>query len=279
MTSNGGSKEIMNREEALAVLRELAKRLGHPPSFGELEDQTTLRTRHIRRFFGNYTRALRECGLGSRANTGLRIPMELLFEDWATVVRKLKKIPSITEYQARSKYTWHPFHRRFGRWSRVPEAMREHAREHGLENAWRDVLELIRESGEKRLAGKTAGRSASALRAPVFMKDRPVYGPSMAPGPLAHEPINEAGVLFLFGAMAASLGFIVTLVQDGFPDCEALREVAPRRLQRVRIELEHESRNFLKHGHAIDGCDMIVCWIHNWPECPLEVLELRSVIG
>jgi hypothetical protein len=30
--------------------------------------------------------------------------------------------------------------------------------------------------------------------------------------------------------------------------------------------------------HSLDGADLIVCWTHNWPECPLEVLELKSVI-
>ena len=23
---------------------------------------------------------------------------------------------------------------------------------------------------------------------------------------------------------------------------------------------------------------MIICWRHNWPECPLEVLELKSLL-
>jgi hypothetical protein len=30
--------------------------------------------------------------------------------------------------------------------------------------------------------------------------------------------------------------------------------------------------------HPLDGCDGIVCWINNWPECPLEVIELKSVV-
>jgi Homing endonuclease associated repeat len=29
----------------------------------------------------------------------------------------------------------------------------------------------------------------------------------------------------------------------------------------------------------VDGCDLIVCWKHNWPECPLEVLELKNEIA
>ena len=26
-------------------------------------------------------------------------------------------------------------------------------------------------------------------------------------------------------------------------------------------------------------CNMIVCWTHNWPECPLEVVELKTAIS
>jgi len=86
-------------------------------------------------------------------------------------------------------------------------------------------------------------------------------------------------VLFLFGAIAEKLGFRVLHVQAGFPDIEALRMVGKDKLQRVRIELEQESKNFLRHGHDPNGCDLIVCWEDNWPEAPVEVLELRKVIG
>jgi hypothetical protein len=58
-----------------------------------------------------------------------------------------------------------------------------------------------------------------------------------------------------------------------------MRVVAENRLQPVKIELEYQSRNFLKHMHDLTGCDMIVCWEHNWPECPIEVLELKSLVA
>jgi hypothetical protein len=32
----------------------------------------------------------------------------------------------------------------------------------------------------------------------------------------------------------------------------------------------------LKHLHNHRECDIIVCWTHNWPECPLEVIELKK---
>ena len=85
--------------------------------------------------------------------------------------------------------------------------------------------------------------------------------------------------MLLFGARARELGFAITRVQAGFPDCEAMREIEPERWQPRLIEVEYESRNFLTHGHPADGCDLIVCWRHNWPECPVEVLELKSEIG
>jgi len=88
---------------------------------------------------------------------------------------------------------------------------------------------------------------------------------------------NELGVVFLFGMVARQRGFVVMRIQMGFPDCEAMRKIDEQTWQMVRIEFEHESRNFLRHGHPPSGCDLIVCWIHNWPECPVEVLELSKM--
>jgi hypothetical protein len=59
-----------------------------------------------------------------------------------------------------------------------------------------------------------------------------------------------------------------------------MRLIAPGRWQRASIEFEFESRNFRDHGHPASGSDVIVCWRHNWEDCPahLEFLELSTVI-
>lgn len=95
---------------------------------------------------------------------------------------------------------------------------------------------------------------------------------------LQHTPINEQGVVFLFGMVCRELGYLIEAVQTGFPDCEGKRHVDKQRWQRVRIEFEFQSSSFLKHGHNAELCDLIVCWEHDWRECPLEVLELRKQI-
>ena len=98
---------------------------------------------------------------------------------------------------------------------------------------------------------------------------------------LRHAPINEQGVVYLFGMVSLELGLIVEAVQSAFPDCEAKRCIDPRldRWQRVRVEFEYLSRNFRDHGHDPNGCDLIVCWELNWPECPIEVIQLKTIIN
>jgi hypothetical protein len=99
--------------------------------------------------------------------------------------------------------------------------------------------------------------------------------------PMTNAPVNELGVMVLFGMVAAGLGLQVESVQGKFPDCIAKRQVAPGKWQYLRIEFEYESKNFKLHGHDPKGCDMIVCWKHNWKDVPdnIEVIELCRLIG
>lgn len=112
------------------------------------------------------------------------------------------------------------------------------------------------------------------------LQDRPLMGaPTQLPG-LAHEPVNEMGVLVLFAMLSRQLGFIVDAVQASFPDLLARMEVQPGRWQPVRIEVEYLSSSFRRHGHDARQCDLIVCWRHDWKNCPpnLQVLELSKIV-
>jgi hypothetical protein len=113
------------------------------------------------------------------------------------------------------------------------------------------------------------------------MKDRPVMGEPFDRRPMTNAPVNELGVMVLFGMVAAGLGLQVESVQGKFPDCVARRQVAPGKWQYLRIEFEYESKNFKLHGHDPKGCDVIVCWRHNWKDCPaeIEVIELCRLFG
>ncbi len=46
----------------------------------------------------------------------------------------------------------------------------------------------------------------------------------------------------------------------------------------VWIEFEFRSSHFKLHNHDPKECDIIVCWEHDWKDCPLEVIELKKEI-
>jgi hypothetical protein len=78
--------------------------------------------------------------------------------------------------------------------------------------------------------------------------------------------------------VARELGFLVEGVATEFPDCNAKRLVRTGFYEQVRIEFEYRASNFRLHGHDPSVCDLVVCWISDWPSCPIEVLELREAI-
>lgn len=228
--------------------------------------------------FGNYTKALRACGFEGQG-TGFTLSMEELFKEWAGIVRETGEVPSIAEYQLRSKHSCGPLTKRFGSWQHVPAGLLQYAEEKGLSEQWADVLEITRRHGQRKVRGpETPGPWKGWNSGPKILEGRPVYGAPFVQHAMSFAPVNEMGVVYLFGAMAKKLGFIVTWIGTQYPDVEAFREVEPGRWQRVRIEIEFFSRNFLQHLHNPAECDLILCWENNWPDCPLEVIALKGLM-
>ncbi|MGZ4865160.1 MAG: hypothetical protein ACXV39_11105 [Halobacteriota archaeon] len=109
------------------------------------------------------------------------------------------------------------------------------------------------------------------------MKNKSIVGDLINFRGLVYSPMNENGVIFLFGKVVEDLNMYIEEIKPGFPDCVA-RRFTGRGWERIYIEFEYTSLNFRDHKHDHRECDLIVCWEHNWPECPIEVIELREVI-
>jgi hypothetical protein len=165
----------------------------------------------------------------------------------------------------------------------MPNTFREFAND---KPEWADVVTLLpvpkparspATSGSVDVNDRPTEAAGSRRAHHSKLDGRPTYGNPIDFRGLRHEPVNEQGVVFLFGMVAKELGYMVEAVQVGYPDCEAKRQIGPGKWQRVRIEFEFESNRF---NHDPGGCDLIVCWRHNWPDCPpnIEVVELRSEI-
>jgi hypothetical protein len=238
----------LTREQLMAAIGECAEALGHVPSHAELMRSGKVSGRQIVKHFGTYTRALGACNL-ERSTGGKKLPLEKLFLDWTRVVWELKKIPSKSDYEHLGTHSDTPLKTRFGSWGQVPRYLRRYMEVQGLTEEWKDVMDLIREYELGQDGVEMAHSPEREQKKPRVMTDRPVYGPLIRPYPMIHGPINENGVLYLFGTVSERLGFVVTLIQGAFPDCYAMRLVDVDRWQPVKIEFEYESPQ-LSEAHA-----------------------------
>lgn len=98
---------------------------------------------------------------------------------------------------------------------------------------------------------------------------------TLTDAPLQYAPQNEIGVVYLFAHVARRKQFRIEEIRPQFPDCIAYRRSGEKE-KLVRIEFEYRSSSFKSHKHDPKQCDLIVCWTHDWPDCPLEVIELRK---
>jgi len=269
----------MTPDEILAYIKECAAELGHVPTIPELENRGLVTRYQVDRAFGSYMAALKVCGLKGRG-PGFKIDEDDLFREWLLIVRRLGRMPTVYEYQHHSGRSIRPMLRCFKTWSKVAQGVMEHLRSRGLQEEWEDVFEIISRKGKCTSweeSEKSKLGQGFTSREKIHYKNT-FYGPPLLPSVVTYAPVNEIGVTVLFASMAKELGFRITHMQTEFPDGEVMREVEYGRWQRLRVEFEYESRNFLAHGHPADGCELIVCWAHNWPECPVEVLEMKSVV-
>jgi len=106
-----------------------------------------------------------------------------------------------------------------------------------------------------------------------------IVGPRSQIPDLIYDPVNEQGVIFLFAKYHKELGIdYIEGIRQGFPDAFGKRKAGREAYEDVDIEFEFESLDFKRHKHDPNECDIIVCWRHNWSECPIEIIELKSAL-
>lgn len=94
---------------------------------------------------------------------------------------------------------------------------------------------------------------------------------------IIYAPVNEQGVVFLFSKVHDDLGIKMEGIQQAFPDGRA-RRFNGKGWVEEKIEFEYRASEFQVHGHDIEKCDIIVCWVNDWPDCPIEIIDLKSVV-
>jgi len=210
---------------------------------------------------------------------------EQLLEKYHVVVSKFGKIPTWSRIKFETGIPDSTFKKKFKKTNDlkrdIVKAYQEWLQKHESQSPYLEVVDKWLKGGDKQAVSRDLTAKTSKRRQRVYEKtEGRAYGVPLAFRNLINEPINEQGVVFLFGMVSEELGFSsIEYVGIDFPDCEAKWLVdRRRRQQKVQIEFEYESREFENHGHDPQNCDLIVCWKHNWKNCPINVVELSEEI-
>jgi hypothetical protein len=114
---------------------------------------------------------------------------------------------------------------------------------------------------------------------PISVDDEPdiddIVGEPMELGVMRWTPTNEMGVVALFIEFRKELGFpIIEFIRTRFPDA-AVYETSSKGYIRRYIEFEFKSSGFKAHLKSNRKCHYVVCWEHDWEDCPVSVIELK----
>ena len=273
-----------SKESIVQTLQNLAKRL-NKGSLTKQDVQSAIPISSIKSYFGSLGNALEAAGLQRRSPTEHLadyrrcLSDDDLFRSILEAERALGHEPGCLEYQSNRLYSVRPFRRRFGKWSDVLAYYRKWKSGQGLEFADMTVQPNQDQRGKK-IDNETPAEPRGVMPVRTGSTPSQLYGEPIDFRGLRHAPINEQGVVYVFAMVSRELGFNVEAIQQGFPDCEGkyLYDRKTNRWAKARIEFEYRASSFREHGHDVAQCDFIVCWVNDWPDCPVTVIELQSEI-
>lgn len=226
--------------------------------------------------FGSWNEAVKEAGLMpidpiDMIRKKKSIEDNELLLDLIHLYNEYGKEPTNSLVNAKGKYSSWIYR---SRWKNIKEAFLI-AKQKFSDKISSNIEELNTE--QKRVSIKVIPQTIK----PKLIKNRHIiFGEPIDFRGLRFAPVNEQGVVYLFGMISHELGYLVESIRTECPDCEGKRcfDKEKNQWEHVKIEFEYKSSQFKEHGHNEMDCDIIVCWIHDWDDCPIEVLELRSVI-
>lgn len=274
------SQSELSEERLVGLAREVATRLGKDSvARSEFLRETGLTEWQVMKHFNTWNELVEAAGLKVFPNR--RLSDDELFNALRDGYLDAGGIVPRTRLRKVCRVSDSVYAHRFGRWPNVLAQFRDWLAEN--DPGFPYLADLPRDGISSPAQRHTANTASTPGVTPVAgssISPRTKYGPFLNFRGLQHAPINEQGVVFLFGIVAFDLGYVVEGIGTGYPDCEAKRSIGRDGdvWERVRIEFEYKSRHFRDHGHDATACDVLVCWEHNWPDCPIEVLELRSAI-
>lgn len=261
-----------SRESLIRDLRTYAARTSGRISVLRFCRECGVGSSTISKYFKDFREFVAGAGLSDRMCKVRSADEAALMLEVDRVARVLGRTPSRQDMKRQGWIRPGAFQRRMGTWAEVLSGYERWKAERG-----EPMPAGINDPGAQ--GSPTTGAGMPALRGPDGSPL--IVGTPLGFRGLVHAPVNELGVVHLFGLLGPDLGIAVEFIGAGYPDCRGLRAEpgAGGKWRRIAIEFELRSSNFKAHGHDPTLCDLVVCWEHDWKECPVEVMELRAEVA
>jgi hypothetical protein len=272
------NKNLIDRNQIIKELQRVAnEKKSDRVTRSEFSAKTGISQWQIYQMFEGWREACQLAGLEPNQQN-VPIGDDDLFGEMSRVFLNYGTICTRTKFGKISKYSAETYKKHFGQWQEVLFAFRKWLEQKNEDFPFINLLPLDA-NRRANTSQESKGQIASEIRHWQSI-GATKYGSFLNFRGLQHAPLNEQGVVFLFGMTCSDLGFVVETIRAEYPDCEAKRLTDEKRdrWEKVRVEFEYRSSSFKDHGHKPELCDVIVCWEHDWPDCPLEVVELKSSI-
>lgn len=270
------------RAELIKSLREYAARVPGKISVGRWCAQQSVSKKAIRRCFSDgFAGLLAAADLAQRAARPRIATVDDLLAEINRVATELGRPPRVADFHRLGRFGVSVYYTRVGSWRRVLELHQEWRQRAGAPPAPLPVPPPLADGADVPPSAEAASSVANASGPTQIPRTTGLVGAPLSIPGLVFAPVNEAGVVHLFGLLWPRHRIAVEHMGTAYPDCRALRaeSAAAGKWRRISVEFELRSSNFKAHGHDPAQCDLIVCWEHDWAECPLEVMELKQLVS
>ncbi|MDH5509009.1 MAG: hypothetical protein OEZ32_01505 [Nitrospinota bacterium] len=214
----------MTKDDLLDAIRKLSKELGRRPTRAEFKTHFDIAEHYILKHYKNWTEAVRASGL-QPDESYIKTDEEILLKDWAEVVRKLNKIPTMAEYKhGGSNYSVAVFKKRFGPWTGIPIKFRECFHDNP---EYDDVFTLIeRSTAQAKVLDANSDsnsiqneESTKPVSKTFHIKrdQRPTYGNPLSFRGLQHEPLMNKALFFFLEWWLANWAMLSKMCRQDFP--------------------------------------------------------------
>lgn len=264
----------LSEEECVQELKRIAQLLGQSHlTAAEFDANARFSSYRVQRVFKRWHEALTAAGLQPSPNFKKEISLPALAEDFLRVCGELARIPTLVQLARRSAPVSHTFSGKHGGYDAFKKKAIEYLVSQRVRMS-RSTHSILNQELE-RLQSDAPIECDSVPVSPAHYQGRTLNFRG-----IVYAPTCEHDVVQMFGAVAVDLGFEIIGNRSAFPDCEARRKVKAvrERWEKCLIEYEFSSSDYKKHKHPLKGCDLIVCWTHNWNDCPIDVLVLEDAI-